>query len=126
MKAFVLCAGLGTRLRPVTDQLPKPALPMLGVPLVQWTFAHLAGQGVDKFVVNTHHLPKEMERAAAVAAMALKLPLAVSHEPVIQGTGGALREAAAHLPKGEPFVLWNGDILAEVDLADALAAHKAS
>ncbi|MBS2030188.1 MAG: NTP transferase domain-containing protein [Deltaproteobacteria bacterium] len=126
MKAFVLCAGLGTRLKPVTDALPKPALPMLGVPLVQWTFAHLAAQGVDGFVINTHHLPQEMEAAARAAATALKLPLEVSHEPVIQGTGGALREAARFLPTDAPFVLWNGDILSEIDLKDALAAHQAS
>lgn len=126
MKAFVLCAGLGTRLQPVTNALPKPALPMLGVPLVQYTFAHLEAQGVDSLVVNTHHLPAEMERVARAAARALSLPIDVSHELVIQGTGGALREAARFLPKDEPFVLWNGDILAELDLHDALRAHKAS
>jgi mannose-1-phosphate guanylyltransferase len=110
----------------VTHALPKPALPMLGVPLVQYTFAHLQAQGVDALVINTHHLPAEMERVARDAAAALKLPLEVSHEPVIQGTGGALREAARFLPRDGPFVLWNGDILAEIDLRDALAAHKAS
>lgn len=126
MKAFVLCAGLGTRLQPVTHALPKPALPMLGVPLVQYTFAHLKAQGVTSLLVNTHHLPAEMERVARAAAAALSLPIEVSHEPVIQGTGGALREAASMLPSDEPFVLWNGDILSEIDLADALRAHQAS
>jgi mannose-1-phosphate guanylyltransferase len=126
MHAFVLCAGLGTRLQPVTHALPKPALPMLGVPLVQYTFAHLKAQGVTALVVNTHHLPAEMERVARLSAAALQLPIEVSHEPVIQGTGGALREAARLLPSTEPFVLWNGDILSEIDLRDALAAHRAS
>jgi mannose-1-phosphate guanylyltransferase len=126
MRALVLCAGLGTRLKPITDALPKPALPLLGVPLIGYTFAHLKAQGVDSLVINTHHLPDEMEKVARDRAARVQLPLAVSHEPVIQGTGGALREAASHLPTNEPFVLWNGDILAEIDLADALAAHRAS
>lgn len=126
MKAFVLCAGLGTRLQPVTHALPKPALPMLGFPLVQYTFAHLKAQGVDALVVNTHHLPAEMERVARAAAAALGLPIEVSHEATIQGTGGALREAARLLPRDAPFVLWNGDILSEIDLGHALAAHRAS
>lgn len=126
MKAFVLCAGLGTRLRPLTDELPKPAVPLLGRSLIHWTLAHLAPQGVDGVVINTHHLPDRMEAAARDAAQALKLPFAVSHEPVIQGTGGALRDARSLLPTDEPFVMWNGDILAEVDLADARRAHVAS
>jgi mannose-1-phosphate guanylyltransferase len=126
MRAFVLCAGLGTRMAPLTQALPKPAIPMLGAPLVAYTFAHLKAQGITSLVINTHHLPAEMERAARDWAARLSLPLEVSSEPVIQGTGGALREAARFLPTDEPFILWNGDILAEIDIADALAAHRAS
>jgi mannose-1-phosphate guanylyltransferase len=99
---------------------------MLGVPLVHYTFAHLQAPGVDHLVINTHHLPSQMEQVAQAAAVALKLLLEVSHEPVIQGTGGALREAARFLPTDAPFVLWNGDILSEIDLADAMRAHQAS
>jgi mannose-1-phosphate guanylyltransferase len=126
LAAMVLCAGLGTRLRPLTARVPKPAVPVGGVPLVRWTMALLAGAGVRRVAVNVHHLPDAMEAAAAAAAGALGLPLAVSREPVIAGTGGALREARAALTGADAIVLFNGDVLFDVDLSAALAAHRAT
>jgi mannose-1-phosphate guanylyltransferase len=123
---MVLCAGLGTRLRPLTNRVPKPAIPVAGLPLVRYAFALLAGAGVRRAIVNVHHLPREMADAAEAAARALGIELAVSEEPVIAGTGGALREAAAHLAGAEAVVLVNGDVLFDVDLAAALADHRGS
>ncbi len=123
---MVLCAGLGTRLRPLTHRVPKPAVPVCGLPLVHWSLALLAGAGVRRVVVNVHHLPDAMAAAAQDAADALGLALAVSREPVIAGTGGALREARAHLAGAESILLVNGDVLFDVDLAGALADHRAS
>ena len=126
LTAMVLCAGLGTRLRPLTDRVPKPAVPLCGVPLVAWTFALLRDAGVRRVVVNAHHLPQEMASAASAAARRLGLTLAVSHEPIIAGTGGALREARALLHGAEPLVVVNGDVLFDVDLSAAVAAHQAA
>jgi mannose-1-phosphate guanylyltransferase len=123
---FVLCAGLGTRLRPLTDRVPKPAVPVCGVPLVRFSLALLAGAGVRRAVVNVHHLPGAMAAAAGDAARALGMSLAVSREPAIAGTGGALREARAHLAGADALFLVNGDVLFDVDLLPALAAHRAS
>jgi mannose-1-phosphate guanylyltransferase len=123
---MVLCAGLGTRLRPLTLRVPKPAVPVCGVPLVSWTLGLLAGAGISRAVVNVHHLPEEMAAAAGEAALALGLPLAVSREPVIAGTGGALREARDHLEGAEAIVVVNGDVLFDLDVGAALAAHRAS
>jgi mannose-1-phosphate guanylyltransferase len=123
---MVLCAGLGTRLRPLTERVPKPAVPVCGLPLVRWTLALLAGAGVRRAVVNVHHLPAAMRAAAADAARALGMSLAISDEPVIAGTGGALREARAHLEGADAILLLNGDVLFDVDLAAALADHRAS
>ncbi len=123
---MVLCAGLGTRLRPLTERVPKPAVPVCGVPLVRFSLALLAGAGVRRAVVNVHHLPDAMAEAAEAAARAVGLELAVSREPVIAGTGGALREARASLSGAEAILLVNGDVLFDVDLAAALAAHRAS
>jgi mannose-1-phosphate guanylyltransferase len=123
---MVLCAGLGTRLRPLTERVPKPAVPVCGLPLVRWTLALLAGAGVRRAVVNVHHLPAAMAAAAADAARALGMSLAVSEEPVIAGTGGALREARPHLEGADAILLVNGDVLFDVDLAAALADHRAS
>jgi mannose-1-phosphate guanylyltransferase len=123
---MILCAGLGTRLRPLTERAPKPAVPVCGAPLVRWSLALLAGAGVRRAVVNVHHLPAEMARAAGEAARALGIALAVSEEPVIAGTGGALREARAHLEGADAILLLNGDVLFDVDLAGALAVHRGS
>jgi mannose-1-phosphate guanylyltransferase len=123
---MVLGAGLGTRLRPLTELLPKPAAPVCGAPLLAHAFRALARAGADRLVVNAHHLPEALERAARAAAGELGLPLAVSREPVIAGTGGALREARRWLDGAGTVVLWNGDILFDLDLAAALAAHRAS
>jgi mannose-1-phosphate guanylyltransferase len=95
-----------------------------GVPLVRWNLALLAGAGVSRAVVNAHHLPDAMAAAATDAARALGLGLAVSREPVIAGTGGALREARRHLEGADAILLVNGDVLFDVDLGAALAAHR--
>jgi mannose-1-phosphate guanylyltransferase len=123
---MVLCAGLGTRLRPLTERVPKPAVPLCGVPLVTYSLALLAGAGVRRAVVNVHHLPDEMAAAAGAAARALGIDLAVSREPVIAGTGGALREARPHLAGAEVVLLVNGDVLFDVDLGAALLAHRSA
>src|SRR6266702_2657386 len=123
---MVLCAGLGTRLRPLTARLPKPAVPVCGLPLVHYTLGLLAGAGVRRAVVNVHHLPGAMAAAAEESARSLGLELAVSREPVIAGTGGALREARVELSGAAAIVVVNGDILFDLDLHLALAAHRAS
>src|SRR5919197_314256 len=123
---MILCAGLGTRLRPLTERVPKPAVPVCGVPLLRYALALLAHAGVRRAVVNVHHLPDAMAAAAHGAARAVGLDLAVSREPVIAGTGGALREARAPLAGADAIALVNGDVLFDLDVAAALAAHRAS
>jgi len=125
---MVLCAGLGTRLRPLTGLVPKPAVPVCGVPLIRWSLGLLAGAGVRRAVVNTHHLPDAMAAAARAAAAGAGLELALSPEPVIAGTGGALRQARGLLldTGADAVVVLNGDVLFDVDLGGALAAHAAS
>lgn len=123
---MVLCAGLGTRLRPLTERLPKPAVPVGNLPLVRWSLGLLRGAGVRRAVVNVHHLPEVMERVAREAASALGMEVALSREPAIAGTGGALREARPLLRGAGAILLLNGDVLFDVDLRGALAAHRAS
>ena len=123
---MVLCAGLGTRLRPLTWQRPKPAVPVVGLPLLRYALALLAGAGVQRAVVNAHHLAELTAETAREAARAVGLALRVSREPIIAGTGGALREARAELEGARAIVLVNGDVLFDLDLGAALAAHAAS
>jgi len=126
LAGVVLCAGLGTRLRPLTDQVPKPAVPVCQVPLIRYTLGLLAGAGIRRAVVNLHHLTGAMEAAARAAAEELGMALAVSREPTIAGTGGALREAAPLLSGAEAVVVLNGDVLFDADLPAALSAHRAT
>ena len=124
MRAMVLCAGFGTRLRPLTDKIPKPLVPLCGLPLLRYNFALLKNAGVEEIVVNTHHLGAEMEKGARAIAAELGLGLQVSREEKqILGTGGGVRRAEKLLGDGTFFLL-NGDMIFDVDLGAALAAHR--
>jgi len=125
VKALVLCAGLGTRLRPLTETWPKPAVPLLGQPLLRYTLAALRRAGVDQLAINTHHLPAMMEATARAEAARAGCTLEVSYEPVIQGTAGGIRGLKRFLTD-DVFVVWNGDILFAVNLEQEIAAHRAS
>jgi mannose-1-phosphate guanylyltransferase len=121
---MVLCAGFGTRLRPLTDKVPKPLVPLCGVPLLCYNFALLKNAGVREIVINTHHLGPAMERGAQTIAGELSIDLHVSREAKqILGTGGGVRRAHRMLGEGTFFLL-NGDMIFDVDLGAALAAHR--
>jgi len=125
-RAFILAAGLGTRLRPLTDAFPKPAVPFLGAPLLRRTFAVLARAGVDRVALNTHHLAEAMAQVAREEGARRGLAVVTVHEPVIQGTGGGLRGLARALPGDDVVVAWNGDVLFAPDLGRLLEVHRAS
>lgn len=124
MQGMLLAAGLGTRLRPLTDSLPKPAVRVAGKPLGWFALSHLARSGVEHVVVNTHYLP-EVLRAALVEHCPEGLTLAFSHEPEILGTGGGVRQAREHFGDAEgPVVVMNSDTIFAPDLGRALEVHK--
>jgi mannose-1-phosphate guanylyltransferase len=120
-QAFVLGAGLGTRLRPLTDDLPKPLVPIFQKPLITFAFDHLLAAGCEKLVVNTHRLP---ERFAAVFPESLYRDRRILflHEPEILGTGGGIKNAR-RLLASESFVVYSGDILADFELAPLFEEH---
>ncbi len=124
--AFVLGAGLGTRLKALTQRLPKPLLPVCNQPLVTRAFSHLHEAGVKEFVVNTHW----QAQAYAQAFPACRwegLPIRFSHEtPEVLETAGGLKHAEAFLPRSGAFWVYNGDILSTLPLRAAWAAHEAA
>jgi len=124
VKAMVLAAGLGTRLRPLTETLPKPLLPVAGRPLLEWNLLLLKRHGIIEVIINLHHLGEQIVRTLGDGAR-LGLRLAYSHEPTLQGTGGGIKQAAPFLKDG-PFLVLNGDTLSECDLTTLIAAHRAS
>jgi NDP-sugar pyrophosphorylase family protein len=124
LKAMVLAAGLGLRMRPLTRQRAKPVLPVLNRPLLHWTLERLARQGVTECVVNLHHRPETVV-AAVGDGRQLGLRVLYSHERRILGTGGGPRKVR-EVFGDEPFLLVNGDVLFDFDLTRLLARHRAA
>jgi mannose-1-phosphate guanylyltransferase len=122
---MLLCAGLGTRLRPLTDERPKPLVPLLGRPIASYVLDALAALGVRSIVANTHHLGEQVRPTLAPFTDRLSMSFETLHEPVLLGTGGGIRNALSLLGN-EPFVVCNGDVLTAPDLARALSVHKAT
>ena len=118
---MLVAAGFGTRLDPLTRELPKPALPVANRPIAWFACDHLARSGFHDIVANTHHLAAEL-RAALESNCPPGVQLRFVHEPVILGTGGGVRHAWRPLP-GEDFVVVNAKLLFAPDLQRALAAH---
>lgn len=124
MKAFILAAGKGTRLQPFTDKLPKVLVPVLGTAMLDRLVAGLKHHGAAPIALNTHHLAGEVEaHVARIWGNNGNAPQRF-HEPELLGTGGALANAAAFWDA--PVLLWNGDILADVDVAKLWASHAAT
>jgi NDP-sugar pyrophosphorylase family protein len=122
---MVLAAGLGSRLRPYTDSVPKPLFPVLGVPAIEWALAGLRSAGVTDAVVNLHHLPAPIVRRLG-AGEGVGVRLSYSDEPVILGTGGGLSAVRSFFDGEAAFVLHNGDAFTDYDLAALVAGHLAS
>lgn len=122
MRAIILSAGYGTRLWPLTEDRTKPAIPILGKPLVGYVAEYIAGYGFDDIVVNLHHRPDSV-RAALGDGSQFGVTLHYVEEPVILGTSGALdntREFFEH----ETFLAINGKIITDIDLSAALEQHR--
>ncbi len=121
MKAVVLAAGLGTRMKPLTDICPKPLLPVLNRPLLGVVLAQLEAAGCFQVAVNTHHLADQVHDF--LRGQPWSFQLSVSHEPEILGTAGGLRQLGEILREG-PFLAINGDILTDLDLAEIYGRHQ--
>ena len=128
--ALVLGAGLGTRLRPFTEHVPKPVVPLLGRPLIGYALARLYAAGCQDAWVNVHHRPDRLKAVldAWVQRRLLRMKVRWSVEqPAVLGTGGALRKIEDALcGSGGPFLLMNGDTVVGADLPGMIAAHRAN
>lgn len=123
--AFVLAAGLGTRLRPLTDLLPKPLVPVFHKPLLTFALDSLIAAGVGTLALNTHHLPGAFAEEFGPKPSYRGRPLHLFHEPHLLDTGGGIRNARPAFGDAA-FILYNGDILADLPLTELLSRHRAS
>ena len=122
--AFILGAGLGMRLRPLTEECPKPLLPVGGRPLITFAMDHCLTAGVERIIVNTHHCPAAYERAFPEKRWRGR-PILFSHEPVLLDTAGGLKNIEDLLSADETLLVYNGDILSDLPLERLLEAHAA-
>jgi mannose-1-phosphate guanylyltransferase len=120
---MIVAAGLGTRLRPLSDWLPKPALPVRGLPLIAYQLALLRSAGVEEVAINVHHLPRALEEAAERWCPA-GLKLRFSPERELLGTGGGIRRVAEFLRASDPCLVVGGDMVLDYDLRSLLAWHR--
>ncbi|CAN5753853.1 nucleotidyltransferase family protein [soil metagenome] len=123
---MLLAAGLGTRLRPLTDRIPKALLEVGGVPMLEQVARRLIAAGADRLIVNTHHLGEQIERFVAERE-GFGVEVRISREAKAPlETGGGLLNAAPHFRRDAPFFLHNTDILSDLPLREMYEAHLAS
>jgi|SRR5688572_954187 NDP-sugar pyrophosphorylase family protein len=123
MKAFILAAGFGTRLFPLTIDRTKPAIPFLGKPLVGYVAEYLSRFDFRDVIVNLHHQPDSVKRALGDGSRYGVNIEYTTESPKILGTSGAL-DNARHLLGNEPFLIVNGKIITDIDIAAAVEAHR--
>ena len=124
MRALLLAAGLGTRLRPLTDQVPKCLVTIGGRPLLAyWLDALLADRRVDRVLINTHYLPEQVREFVARSRWAGQIDLV--HETELLGTGGTILANRSYFGDGPLFVA-HADNLTDASLAALLDAHFAA
>lgn len=121
----VLCAGYGTRMRPLTESVPKPLLPFLNTPILTYALDHLATAGIERVGMNLHHLPDTIPPVADRLCRQFGLDPAYSREWEILGTAGGIRGIWHALGEPDaPLVVTNGDSVLNVDLAEHLDRHR--
>ena len=123
---MILAAGLGTRLRPLTDHTPKPLIPVAGVPMIERVARRLIAAGADRLIVNVSHLAGKVEAfLAEQRGFGVEHHLSPEPEAPLE-TGGALVAAEHLFRKDAPFFLHNGDILTDLPLGAMYRAHQLS
>lgn len=121
---MILAAGLGTRLRPLTDRLPKPLLPIAGRPIIEYSLAWIAAAGIKQVMINLHHLGDLIRRTVGDGSR-FGLEVSYSDEPVILGTGGGLKQVERFFGS-DPVLVLNADVLTAVDPGAVIRAHLAT
>jgi len=123
MRAMIFAAGLGTRLKPLTDSLPKALIPIAGKPLLEHVILKLKAAGFDEIIVNIHHFPDQIIDFLKVNNnFGIRIEVSDERDQLLD-TGGGIRKAKHFFDDGEPFLVHNVDILSNVDLAELYNQH---
>lgn len=123
MKAMVLCAGYGTRLGELTREIPKPMLPLGDRPMIEYIVSHLVRHGFDQIAMNLHFMPEIIPQHFGDGS-AWQCSLSYVYEPELLGTAGGVKNMAAFLAGGGPFLVQYGDVVTNQDFAAMLQFHR--
>ena len=120
--AFILGAGLGTRLRPLTRNIPKPLLQIGGRPIIAYAMEHLRSIGVKRFIVNTHHCADKYKETFPENNWQ-GIPIIFRHEPILLDTAGGIKNIEALIASEERIIIYNGDIITNMPIAPLIDQH---
>ncbi len=124
MKAFLLAAGVGSRLKPYTDSIPKCLIPIHGKPLLQIWLELLDRHKVSAVLINTHHHSEKLSAFIAGIKPTLRVQIETSYEPVLLGSAGTLAANRTFVDDGEDFIIAYADNLTQIDLLKMAAFHE--
>lgn len=122
MKAIILAAGFGTRLRPLTEKTPKALLPVNGLPLIYYPLRLLRREGIGEVVINLYHLGDLIEKELGDGKK-LGMKITYSWEDQILGTGGGIKKSASYL-NDTPLLVFNSDVLIDLSIKDLVKFHR--
>ncbi len=120
--AFILGAGLGTRLRPLTENMPKPLLEIGGRPIITFAMEHLRAVGIKQFIVNTHHCAQKYAEFFPDNNWQ-DIPITFRHEPVLLDTAGGIKNIEDLIAEDERIIVYNGDILTNMPIELLIRKH---
>jgi mannose-1-phosphate guanylyltransferase len=113
MKAIILAGGRGKRLRPITDYVPKPLVPIKNVPIIEWQLKYLKKFGIDEVIICTGYKQEMIENHLNMKDIGIKIKFSIEKSPL--GTGGAIKKAGKMI-KDKSFFVINGDTITNIDL----------
>jgi NDP-sugar pyrophosphorylase family protein len=120
--AFILGAGLGTRLMPLTEKIPKPLLELGGRPIITYAMEHLRAVGIQRFIINTHHCAEKY--AEAFPEKNWKgIPITFRNEPVLLDTAGGIKNIEDLIADDERIIVYNGDIITNMPIIPLIDKH---
>ena len=113
MKAIILAGGRGKRLRPITDYVPKPLIPINNMPIIEWQIKYLKKHGISEVIICSGYKSEMIKNYLANKKLGVKIIFSIESKPL--GTGGAIKKAAKKI-KDNSFIVINGDIITNIDL----------
>ena len=113
MKAIILAGGRGKRLKPITDYVPKPLVPINNIPIIEWQIKYLKKFGIDEIIVCSGYKTKMIENYLSMKKLGIKIKFSIEKSPL--GTGGAIKKAGKMI-KDDNFIVINGDVITNIDL----------